>query len=132
HGGASQGAGGERRGKKRRAPCDGREEPGGGAPVVAGAAGRRARAFAGGGQGGRRIRSRESVAIDGAGRGVRGTCGLRDRAPDESPLTPDPTPGEGGPRASLRSLGESLLALLQTRFELAPVELREEGERRTG
>lgn len=43
--------------------------------------------------------------------------------------SPEPAPPQG-PAASLRSLGENLVALLHTRIELATVELREEGERR--
>lgn len=37
-----------------------------------------------------------------------------------------------GPAASLRALGATLLELVATRAELALVELREQGERRTG
>jgi uncharacterized membrane protein YqjE len=45
-------------------------------------------------------------------------------------VEPQPPPGSG-PVASLRALGATLLELLGTRAELALVELREEGERRT-
>jgi uncharacterized membrane protein YqjE len=45
-------------------------------------------------------------------------------------VEPQPPPGSG-PAASLRALGATLLELLGTRAELALVELREEGERRT-
>lgn len=42
-------------------------------------------------------------------------------------------PGAGpGPTASLRALGATLLELVATRAELALVELREQGERRSG
>jgi uncharacterized membrane protein YqjE len=45
-------------------------------------------------------------------------------------VEPQPPPGSG-PVASLRALGATLLELIGTRAELALVELREEGERRS-